>query len=235
MRVELQPAYVLHRRPYQESSFLLELLTRDHGRIGAVGRGASKRGALLQPFQALLVSWRQRNSELVSLGGIERDAAATPIQLGPRALPCGLYVNEVTQAMLARNDACPRLFQAYTECLGKLGVGQQLDWCLRRFEVELLSELGYGLLLEEVGDTGEPLDPSTHYRFEPDRGPQLAAVGESAWHVDGATLLALGGNEAMISRSTRQQAKRLMQAVLNHYLEGRPLRSRELLNPNWTR
>jgi DNA repair protein RecO (recombination protein O) len=108
MRISLQPAYILHSRPYRESSLLLEAMGREHGRIGLVARGA--RGArsrwknMLQPFRPLLLSWTQRG-ELGTLTGA--DQVASPPALAGESLFCGLYANELMIRFLQRSDPHP--------------------------------------------------------------------------------------------------------------------------------
>lgn len=232
MRVQLQPAMLLHRRPYRESSLLLELFTADYGRIGAVGRGAKSRAGLLQPFQRLLVSWSGRG-ELASLGAVEHDHQRRLPKLGGVALTCGLYVNELLSRMVARNDAHPGLFVAYVECLKQLSDGGDIDWLLRGFELRLLSELGYGLRLDVNVESGQAIAANQLYCYQPEHGPITAAGGQTPWHVRGSTLAALKTNKPPADRAGRQEARRLMQVVIEHQLGGQTLKTRELLKPVW--
>ena len=121
MRVALQPAYVLHSRPYRDSSALVEMFTAEHGRLSLVARGARNRGrkgslsSLLQPFIPLLISFSGR-AELKTLGKLE--AAGGGRTLRGERLYSGLYMNELLVRLLHRQDAHPRLFAAYGEaCL----------------------------------------------------------------------------------------------------------------------
>ncbi len=236
MKVVLQPALVLHRRAYRESSLLLELFTAEYGRVGAVSRSAKRRGPILQPLQLLLVSWGGRG-ELASLHGVELAPNRIPPLQG-MAMTCGLYLNELLFRMLARNDPQPALFSRYCECLLKLGEGHDPDWLLRRFELSMLTELGYGGEFSRDADSGAPVESERHYHYQPDHGPVLTAGDrtagmQSAWHVDGQTLLALRHDQPPADSHTRRKAKRLMQALIDYHCGGVALKTRELLKPIW--
>lgn len=228
MRVELEPAYVLHARPYRETSLLLELFTVGHGRVGLVGRGArGQRSALrgqLRPFQPLLVSWTGRG-ELGTLTGAEATAAAR-LTTG-RLLAGGLYLNELLVRLLARNDPHPALFDSYAETLEALGRGASPEPSLRVFEKRLLAELGYALVLDRDSE-GSVLRPNVLYHYHLESGPEPAErVSEVGLVLHGTTLMALDRGSFEDDRSLAE-AKRLTRAALGYYLGSRPLRSREL-------
>ena len=149
MRISLDPAYVLHGRPYRESSLLLEAMSREHGRVGLVARGA--RGAksrwknILQPFRPLLLSWTQRG-ELGTLTGA--DQVASPPPLTGEMLFCGLYANELMIRFLQRSDPHPGLFDHYQRLLAQLTAGEGMQQLLRIFEKDLLESAGFGMQLE---------------------------------------------------------------------------------------
>ncbi|MDX1569466.1 MAG: DNA repair protein RecO [Xanthomonadales bacterium] len=231
-RVSDEPGFLLHRRDYRESSLLLELFTLNHGRVGVVARGARRsrqgRSGLLQPFQPLLLGWAGRG-ELGTLTEVDRGPGVAGL-VGSH-LPYGFYLNELLMRLLPRDDPHPQLFHHYREALQSLA-GE--DATLRRFEVVLLQELGYGLELTCDGQTGQPLDPDGHYRYELEKGPcAVADAADSPWVVSGATLLALAKGE--IPRDGHGESRRLMSRIMAHYLGDRPIRSRELLKKNWRR
>ena len=148
MRVQLQPAFVLHTRHYRDSSLLLDVFTAQCGRISLVAKGARRpvRGranaAILQPFIPLLLSFSGR-SELKTLTGSEV-AGQTQALKGDR-LFSGIYLNELMIRLLHQQDAHPSLFVAYGNAVASLGSAESMDDVLRRFEFSLLQELGYGL------------------------------------------------------------------------------------------
>lgn len=173
MLLEQQPAFVLHTRPYRETSLLLECLTRDHGRLGVVARGVrSQRGRLqrsqLEPFQLLAMDLQLRG-ELATLRAAE--SAGAPWRLLGDAGVAGLYVNELVVRLTERQDPHPQLYTAYAQTLSRLATGESLGWQLRRFERDLLASLGYALQLDEDADSGEPLLPDTLYAYRPEHGP----------------------------------------------------------------
>ena len=231
MRINLQPAYVLHSRPYRDTSALLEVFTAEHGRISLVARGArrqSRKGsgaALLQPFIPLLVSFSGR-SELKSLVAFE--SARGMLVLPGERLFSGLYLNELLMRLLHRNDAHPRLFAAYDGALQGLTSDPTMDTVLRQFELTLLDELGYRVDLGLDGASGEPVEGARWYRYDPGLG--LVAIADAAHPTgavySGAELLAMKAGE--MEGPVRPAAKRLLREALAVHLGETPLRSREL-------
>lgn len=231
MRVNLQPAYVMHSRPYRDSSALLDVFTAEYGRISLVARGLrrqSRRGsgaAMLQPFTPLLVSF-SGHSPLKTL--VATEAARGMLTLRGERLFSGMYMNELLVRLLHRNDAHPMLFAAYDEALHALAGSSAVDAVLRRFEFTLLDELGYGFDLAAEGGTGQALHAGHWYRYEPDVG--LVDAGErgdpSVSVFSGSDLLALAAGE--FGGPARQAAKRLLREALAVHLGQEPLRSREL-------
>jgi DNA repair protein RecO (recombination protein O) len=225
----LQPAFVLHRRRYGDTSLLVELLTRDEGRLVAVARGAAQsrsgRAGLLQAFVPLLVGMRGRG-EVGTLAGVE--AAGRPFALRGQALYCGLYLNELLLRLLVRGDAQPRLFADYLHTLGELATDAAPDGPLRRFELGLLQALGFALQLTLEADGRTPVVANGRYHYRVDAGPVPAPHDGS---YSGDMLLRLERGETL-SGPARNEARQLMRQVLDHYLGGRPLRSRELFRAN---
>ncbi len=223
----LHPAFILHSRPYANNSLLLECFTASDGRFPAIAKGArgrrSETAGLLRPFSPLLIGWCGKG-EVKTLTRCE--AAAPAIALKKKALFCGLYINELTLRLLGRQDPHARLFAFYGASLERLAGGGDIEPVLRQYERRLLSELGYGLVLDREAGSGRPVDPEKHYRYDLEHGPVAASPGaESA--LSGSTLLALA-HDRPLGRTGRREARALMRRVLAHYLGGRPLKSREL-------
>jgi DNA repair protein RecO (recombination protein O) len=230
-RVSLEPAFVLHGRAYRETSELLEVFSREHGRVSLVARGMRrpKSGlrALLQPFRPLLLSWSGRGGGLMTLGAAEPAGGA--IDLAGDGLMSGFYANELLLRFLHRGDPHPQLFATYAQVLGQLGAGAAAAAVLRGFELELLAESGYGLNLDHDAVSGLPLDPEARYQYVVERGP--VAAGEDAGDVAtyrGADLLAIGRGE-FHGEPQLQSARRLLRAVLDHHLGGQPLKTRQVV------
>ena len=229
MLVEQQPAYVLHARPYRETSLLLECLTRDHGRVGMVARGVRRERARIQraqlePFQLLAMDFVLRG-ELATLRAVE--SVAAPYRLAGDALLAGLYVNELVVRLTARQDPQAELYAAYMRTLRRLGGNGSLAWALRRFERDLLAALGYALQLEYEADSGEPLQADAVYRYLPEHG--AVAGGREGFPVRGADLLALGTGD-IPDASGLGALRRLLRGVIAHHLGGADLRSWRVLS-----
>ncbi|MGN6313710.1 MAG: DNA repair protein RecO [Rhodanobacteraceae bacterium] len=193
MRVESQPAYVLHARAWRETSLLLEVFSRDHGRVGLLARGVRSARArvtrsTLEPFQLLSADWAG-TGELPNLRAAE--AVGAPRRLVDDALLSGLYVNELLVRLTARADPHPALFARYVGLLEELAATDSLAWTLRRFERDLLSELGYGLQLEYESESGEPLRADAEYTYVPELGPVPAHSRQHGATAKGSALLAL--------------------------------------------
>lgn len=219
MRVEQQPAYLLHVRPYRETSLLLEAFTRDHGRVGLVARGARRERSrlsrgLLRPLQPLLLDWVS-TGDLGTL--IAAEAASTPPGLSGDALLAAIYVNELVSRLSVRGDAHVRAFAAYADCVARLVVGDAA-WTLRRFERDFLADLGYALPLESTAD-GHPVVESASYAYDVEAGAVEPGRDDGLPRVDGRALLALARDECPDAEGL-SQLRRLMRAVLRHHLGG---------------
>ncbi len=232
VRVDRQPAFVLHSRAYRESSLLLDLLTRDFGRIGVVARAArgSRKGlgSLLQPFQSLVISWSGRG-DLKTLTGADR-AAFLPMVAGER-LFSALYINEVLVRALAPQDPHAALFDAYAALLPGLAEAADHEPLLREFELLLLRELGYGVDLRFEASGGELLEPTAFYGFDPEIGFVSQPPGIDATHAyPGWAIVAMAAGD-YADPVTRRLARRLMREALGSVIGERPLRSREYFRP----
>ncbi|MBA1272174.1 DNA repair protein RecO [Stutzerimonas azotifigens] len=217
-----QAAFVLHSRPYKESSALVDLFT-PQGRLRAVLRSARGRaGSLARPFVPLEVELRGR-SELKTLARLEGVGLAH--WLDGDALFSGLYLNELLIRLLPAEDAHPDLFEHYAATLPALAAKRPLEPLLRAFEWRLLSELGYGFALDH-DIQGQPVAADGLYRLMPDAG--LEPVGQfQPGLFQGAELLAMAEADWQ-SPGALAAAKRLMRQALAPHLGGRPLVSREL-------
>lgn len=230
MRVDAQPAYVLHARPYRETSLLIECLTAEHGRVGLVARGVRRERsrlsrAVLQPFQPLLLSWIG-NGELFSLTSAE--VAPQHHSMPAQRLISALYVNELVLRLCARADPHTDLFEHYSMCLDRLASGEPEAWTLRRFERDLLAELGYGLVLELDIESGEGVAAQSNYAYVMDSGPRLWRGPSDGLRVPGAGLLALARDE-MPDSECGKILRLLMRQLLQHQLGGGSLHAWEML------
>jgi DNA repair protein RecO (recombination protein O) len=229
-QVLLERAFVLHQRPYRDSSQLLECITAAHGRVGLVARGSRRAGnrqrALLQPFAPLRVSWLRRG-DLGRLIHVEAEELAHALD-GQRLL-AGFYMSELVLRLTARGDPNAPVFSCYSRGLAQLAGGAILARTLRLFEVELLGALGYGLELDGDATSGEPLDKDALYVYELEQGlKRIEHADPDADAYLGRHLLSLRDRELDDEASLRT-AQRLLGRVLRAHLGDRPLKSRLVL------
>lgn len=187
--------------------------------------GKSKRSALLQPFQPLLVSWVGR-SDLVVLTHVEADGSR--LEMVPKCLYSGFYLNELIVRSTPRGDQVTELFHVYRATIERLSVDPVvLEPTLRIFEKRLLAILGYGLVLA-CDVNGETIMPDSKYRYDLASGPVLVS-DENPFeiNVSGTTLLALD-REQLAESQHLTEAKRLLQAALRPVIGPAPLKSREM-------
>lgn len=230
MRVESQPAYVLHARAWRETSLLLEVFSHDFGRVGLVARGV--RGArsrlpraLLEPLQSLRMGWTGRG-ELQTLTAV--DAVGVPAVLRGDALLSGLYVNELVVRMVPRNDPHPRLFERYAVLLEHLARAPSPAWPLRCFERDLLAAGGYALQLAVAADTGEPVDAAGSYVYVPEHGPVRADGGQQGVRLRGSALLALDTGRCPDADDLRA-LRHLMRTLIGMHVGERGLQAWRIL------
>ncbi|MES9993947.1 MAG: DNA repair protein RecO [Candidatus Thiodiazotropha sp.] len=225
---ELTPAFVIHRRDYRNNSLLLELFLADQGRQPAIARGAksgrSSRALLLQPFSPLMLSLSGRG-EIKSLGAAEPDGR--PYRLQGEMIYCGIYLNELLMRLLQRGDPYPAVYVHYQHTLSRLASGESANQCLREFEVSLMKELGYGLLLDRTADTNHRIEVDQLYEYRIEEGPVITTGVRSAEGIHGRTLLCLHRGESLDAQG-EAEAKRLMRRIIGYYLGDKPLKSREL-------
>ena len=232
MRYTAEPAFVLHARPWRETSLLVEVLSAEHGRIGLVARGVQgpKRHVLraaLQPLQSIRFDAVQRG-ELAQLTSAEAVDAA-PLLHGDAAM-AAFYVNELCLRLAPRHDPQADLHAAYARVRECLREGEPLAWTLRRFERDLLEALGFGFDFASDGD-GAPIDPAARYRLEAEHGPRRVLgerAGERRETATGRALQALG-EDSLPNGEDLASLRLPLRAILLHELGGRGLKSWEML------
>ncbi len=224
-RIDLALGYLLHHRPWRDTSRILEVLTREHGRLTLFARGvrgpAAKLAPVLQPFRPLLFSWAGRG-EAPALTGAER-AEPAAAALPAACLMSGFYLNELLLKLTTRHDPQPQLFDYYHEALVGLRQVSALESSLRLFEMRLLEALGYGLDLTAAA-SGEPLEDAAFYVFRSSQG-LVPAQRTDAGALAGASLIGLLAGDFSGAR-TLEDARHLLKAALGACLEGRPLSTR---------
>jgi DNA repair protein RecO (recombination protein O) len=224
-RVELCAGYLLHQRPFRDSSLILDLYTRDHGRLTAFARGVRgprSRFSGLQPFQPLLLSWSGRG-EAPTLTGAECDGPA--VQLPPAMLMGAFYLNELLLRLTTVHDPHPELFDDYAAAVLQLQADAELEPTLRRFELQLLEQSGYGVELDREAGEGEQVQADAYYHLLPGVGLRRVAAGANG-ATSGRVLLELAAGTVPGDADGRRQARALLRTALDHGLEGRVLASR---------
>jgi DNA repair protein RecO (recombination protein O) len=224
-RITLAPAYILHHRPYRDTSRILEVITRDHGRLSLFARGVrgpkARLASILQPFQLLLLSWSGRG-EAAQLTGAE--TAGHDLPLPASCLMASFYLNELLMKLTTRHDPLTALFDDYRAAVEGLRRGARLEPALRVFEKRLLDTLGYGPDLTMEAQTGKPIEPGGYYHFRPAQG-LFPTVAEAAGALSGRSLISLAREVPATDREL-DDSRRLLQAALALCLEGRELTTR---------
>lgn len=230
-RQDNQPVYVLHTYPFKETSLVVELFTRDFGRVAAVAKGArrprSAMRGMLQSFQPLLGAWSGK-AELKNLHSLEWGEGLLLLQ--GEALICGFYLNELLLRLLPREDEHTALFDFYGETLRVLAKGGELAPTLRRFELKMLQEMGYAVPLE-LDEAEAEIEAERVYLYVAERGACPSGRQDSQQNgvqLSGKTLLDMAKDE-YTDAVTLQQSKQLMRHLLAHYLGDKPLHTRQLL------
>jgi DNA repair protein RecO (recombination protein O) len=237
MLVNTQIAYILHQRAYRETSSILEVLTKDYGRVSLMARGCrgarSKIAGNLQLFTPLVISWQGRGS-LPYLKSVERADLKAPVLKG-KALLSAMYVNELIMYLLHKDDVQEAVFEQYHHCLYNLEDRENLEISLRKFEIKLLEILGFGLNVLTEADTGKAIDGSAQYHYHLEHGPVLShGKPSSQVTISGACLHGLAAEAYQQLADNNQylaELKQLMRFVINHHLGHKKLKSRDLFRP----
>lgn len=229
VRIAGQPAFVLHSYPYKETSLIVDVFTRDYGRVALVAKGAkrphSKLRGVLQTFQPLSVGWTGK-AEIKTLTDAEWIGGLLPLEKS--ALLCGFYLNELLMKLVARDDPHPSLFDHYVSTLNQLAHDEPPPIVLRKFERSLLKETGVASEFRLSSETGEAIVATDTYVVDPEQGPRSPRADDMAPRVSGKTLLDME-REDYSDSNTQLQSKFLMRFLLAHHLGGAPLNTRQIL------
>ncbi len=238
MRVETQLAYILHKRAFRDTSQILDVFTRDHGRLSLMSRGSrgakSKTSGLLQIFRPLLLSWQGRG-EMPFLNNVEIADIKAPALSG-KTLMSAMYINELLVYLIHKNDVHADIFEQYHGCLYALENTPDIEVVLRLFEKNLLQRLGFGLNLSNDADTGQPVESNRSYAYFFEHGP-VCCDGQRHSQanpvVSGDSLIAFEQNRLEMGRQSAE-IKALMRYVLSAHLGHKKLKSRELFRKSAT-
>jgi DNA repair protein RecO (recombination protein O) len=231
MRVESEPGFILHTIPYRETSLLVDIFTLNYGRLRCVAKGfrkPNKKGIAktLFPYTEHHFQWQGRG-ELKTL--IQADPIQAPVFLKQESLFVGLYINELLYKLLHQNDPHQSLYEFYRQLMTQLSSSEILQPVLRRFEMLLLEELGYGLVLDAEAETGQAVSSEHLYYYIPDQGLKLIQdqTADNLHAFSGADIMALCQGQ-LEQQSVLRAAKKLTRQVIDFYLDGKELNSREL-------
>lgn len=226
-RILLAPGYILHHLPYRDTSRILEVLVRDHGRLTLFARGVRgpkpRFGGVLQPFDLLLLSF-QHGREAGQLTGAESAQSAPPLPAA--GLMPGFYLNELLLKLTTRHDPVPETFEDYRRALDALRAGDRVEAVLRVFEKRLLEAAGYGVDLTSEARTGKPIEAPGLYRFQASEG-LIPAREDDRDAVAGSSLLALAREDLREGR-VLDDARTVLKAALAERLEGKELLTRRV-------
>ena len=228
-RVQSEPAWLLHQRPFRDTSRILDVVTREHGRIALIARGSrsakSRLRGILRPFLPLKMSWFIRTD----LGTLtDAEMGGQPVVLTGDSLMSGYYISELLLKLMHRHDPHPEIFDLYAATVTRLSAQTDVAPVLRQFEMELLRLLGYALNLEYESESHAVLQPEKNYEYRPEQGPVEAMDRDGGMVFTGSQLSAIASQE-FTNADTLQCAGRLMRNVIAHHLDGKELNSRKVL------
>lgn len=223
-------AFVLHARPWRETSLLVDWFTEDHGRLTTRQRGARQTGRKSSgrplPFQCLQML-------LVGRGEIKTatqvDLVEPPRWLSGQALAVGFYLNELLIRALQRDEPMPMLFAHYARALGQLSdVPLDMGLLIRRFERELLEELGFGIDWHCTVDQPAPIDETGRYWIDPQVGILCRPGSGQCIPISGQVIQAIAADQPLSVPAERRAARDLMQQLLEPHVGTAPFHSRAL-------
>ncbi|MEI7530494.1 MAG: DNA repair protein RecO [Betaproteobacteria bacterium] len=232
MRVANEPAFVLHSIPYKETSLILDVFTRDYGRVALIAKGAKRPNSALRPvlqcFQPLLVHWTGR-TELMTLTKSEWVGGTVPL-VGD-ALLCGFYMNELIVKFLAKEDAHESLFDYYDETIYQLSLEKgSFEKILRPFEVRLLQESGYCAPLDVCQESHGRVLSDQEYVYQPEKGVRPKQDGDPAhWPILKGQYLQDLANGSFDDPQTLSMSKLLMRFLLSIHLQDQVMTTRQIL------
>jgi DNA repair protein RecO (recombination protein O) len=229
MRVELEPAYILHTRSYRETSMIVYALTEQYGVVHMVSRGARKKGGNnLQPFTKMYLSWSGRG-DLVSLAKIEHEHSRYTSNF--RAQVQCFYLHELILKLIPKLSPEPELFDLYETTLDSMINNPADEHVLRNFEMRLLAIMGHPLQLRYDYLNDEEIVAQLLYRYDPDLGPTRITSQQTQWNVMTGDLL-IHLNNDNLAENILPEAKVFLRGLVKHYLHGKPLMTRRLLKVN---
>jgi DNA repair protein RecO (recombination protein O) len=227
MRIHQEDSFVLRTTPFSESSLIVDVFTRNYGRINLLAKGArrikSRFRGTIRSFQLLQASWSGKGN-VPTLTGLTSNAQY--VEIGGERLYCSFYMNELIMRLLQARDPHPDLFDAYYIALERLAEPSNEFHSLRVFEKILLQEIGYALVLDTEADRKTPLSRNKFYLYDFNAGP-LPANKEDTGAVTGETLFAIA-QEKFLSNQVKSESRKLLGRAVANYLDGKALHCRDI-------
>ena len=221
---EWDDCFLLHQRAHGETSLIVDMFTRTNGKISLIAKGAkkpkSKFFGYLSPFTKLKITYTGR-SELKTLTNIDRDFSKSTNSFSKTSYSL-LYINELLIKLLPKDASQEDLFNLYEDFLTKIHSGDDIEFTLRHFELDLLDMLGYGLDFESDIDKNEQIDPEKNYSFIPQRGFRESNTS----NFSGKDIINIRLRD--LSKVSKKHLKHITQEAIHFCLDGRDLSSRDI-------
>ena len=229
--IEGEPAYLIHQRPYSETSQIINLFSRHYGRVDAIAKGSkrpkSKFKSFLQPFSPILVSWSGR-SQLKTLRSVDINSGKQS-NVSRKHLMSAFYLNELILSFLTTADPYPDLFDAYSLAINNLSNADSSEIILREFEIELLTEIGYAINFRTEAMSSKKIEPNLLYRFVAGEG-FVSSVTSSAREklMKGSVIHAIDQGD-FADPQTLSIAKRIIRESVKYHLSGKELNTKKVV------
>ena len=221
MNSNYQKAFVIHSRPYKETSLIVTFLSEKNGKINAVAKGAkrknSKLSGNLEPFQCLNIDFRGR-SELKTLYLAEPCEVFKDF-IGSENLYSAFYINELINFLLTQSEESAELFGIYKNCISNLKDEKSIETILRNFELDLLGVLGYEINFSTEYGTNNDLEPEQKYKYSPQSGFSKSSDG-----FDGKILNEISNRS--FSKDALAASKEINRKTIEYYFEELNIKSR---------
>ena len=229
--IEGEPAYLIHQRPYSETSQIINLFSRHYGRVDAIAKGSkrpkSKFKSFLQPFSPILVSWSGR-SQLKTLRSVDINSGKQS-NVSRKHLMSAFYLNELILSFLTTADPYPDLFDAYSLAINNLSNADSSEIILREFEIQLLTEIGYAINFQTEAMSSKKIEPNLSYRFIAEEG-FVSSVTSSARDalIKGSVIQSIDRKD-FSQPETMRAAKRIIRESVKYHLSGKELNTKKVV------
>ena len=226
-------AYILHRRPYRDNSFLLDIFSQTHGKLRCIAYPAKNHGKVmrghLEPFRYLYIEW-SGHTELAHLNHVEEYGRH---RIARAHLAIAFYFNELILRLSHPLQPLESVFKHYKNSLHALAQAdfpQEIIMIVVLFELHFLQDLGHSLFFSQCSDTKQPIEADQHYYFIPDQGlMQHSHTTTTAIVISGQLLIALQSSLIQPSPALLAELRTVLDGTIQYLLAGKVLHSRTLL------